>query len=298
MLTASDILFGAALPFALSLAVLLLIRKRWAAPLAIGVSFTLAFALIEGFAHLFPPSSAVAWLFYVGLLLTVLGLLDAAIAMPIWLRPIAVFIGTAIGLGLLLRFNFANHTWNLVHGLAYLAILAAIATIWWATLESTASEGGILMPVAAMLITGIGGLVSMLVADQIDGQALGALATALAGAALAGLLAKIPFTRGMAVVVSGIAVCALASAYFVSDVPMLDLGLVAIAPLLLFATRWLPLPRRPWLRSAIRLIITLIPLLIALGLAVAQFKREAAENSSEEMSSLQPVTPIAHTAVT
>ena len=138
------------------------------------------------------------------------------------------------------------------------------------------------MPVGAMLATGIGGLVVMLVADQTVGQAMGALAVALVGAAaVVGWFKDISLARGTAMVVAGVGVCAMAAAYFVSDVPMVDLVLVGVGPLVLAASVLLPNKGGPSLRLAIRLVIVLIPLGISLGLAVAQFRREAAEKSAD-----------------
>jgi hypothetical protein len=64
-----------------------------------------------------------------------------------------------------------------------------------------------------------------------------------------------------------------------------DVSRLAVAPLLLAGGGMLPLKMtRPWVRVAIRLAIVLIPLGIALGLAVAQFRREEAEKSADPYS--------------
>ena len=86
-------------------------------------------------------------------------------------------------------------------------------------------------------------------------------------------------------VISGIGACALAAAYFVSDVPILDLALIAVAPLVLAFGALLPLKKlRPWVGTIIRLCFVLIPLGIALAFAVRQFQREASEKSSDPYS--------------
>jgi len=291
MLSPSDILFGVLLPFALAGLTLTLARlvakgNSWAGPAAIGVAFVVAFGCIEGFAHIFPPASAVPWLFHVGLLFTLVGLLDAVVRMPVWVRAIVVSLATVLGAGLLLRFNFVNHTWDALHGSAWLVGIAGVAVIWWCCFEYAAVNAGVVMPLGAMFIMGIAGLVVMLVADQTIGQALGALAVALgAAAAVVAWFKDKSLVRGTAAVVAGVGACSLAAAYFVSDVPIVDLALVAIAPPLLAASGWLPLGKgRPWLRVLIRLVIVLIPLGIALGLAVKQFREEAAERSSDPYS--------------
>jgi hypothetical protein len=293
MLTRNDILFGVVLPFVLSGALLKVPRLLrcwgyWTGPLAVGVAFTAGFGCIEGSAHLFPfpPRSAIPWLFYLGLFFTLVGLLDAGVKIPKWVRPIIVFVAMGAGAGVLLRFQFVNHVWDAMQGSAWLMGIAGVGVVWWWCFESAAGEGGIVLPLGAMFITGIGGLVVMLVADQTVGQALGAMAVALAAAAaVVGWFGDVSLVRGTAVVVAGMGACALAAAYFVSDVPIVDLSLVAIAPLLLAGGIWLPMGNlRPWLRISIRLVIVLVPLGIALGLAVAQFQREALEKSSDPYS--------------
>jgi hypothetical protein len=289
MLTRNDILFGVVLPFVLSGALLkvprlLRYRGYWTGPIAIGVAFTAGFGCIEGSAHLFPfpPSSAIPWLFYLGLFFTIVGLVDALVKTPKWIRPIAVFVLIMVGAGVLLRFQFVNHVWDAMHGSIWLIGIAGVGVIWWACFELAASEGGVIMPLGAMFICGIAGLAAMLVADQTVEQAMGALAMALAAAAgVVGWFKDVSLARGTAVVVAGVGVCCLSAAYFLSDVPILDLSLVGVAPLLLAASGWLPLGKRPWLRVVIRLAIVLIPLGVALGLAAKQFRDEAAERSSD-----------------
>lgn len=291
MLTPSDIIFGVVLPLVLAAAVLLLSRLRkidgaWAGPVAVGGAFTVAFGCLEGAKHLFPPASATPWLFYIGMLFTGVGVLDAMVRMPGWLRAVVVFLATGLGAGLLLRFNFVNQTWDGLHGALWLSGIAIVAVVWWACFETAAREGGVVMPLGAMMVCGIGGLVVMLVADQTVGQAMGALAVALVGAAaVVGWFKDISLARGTAMVVAGVGVCALAAAYFVSDVPMVDLVLVGVTPLVLAVGALLPNKGAgPPLRLAIRLVIVLVPLGIALGLAVAQFRREAAEKSADPYS--------------
>jgi hypothetical protein len=288
MLTLHDILFGVVLPFVLAGLILLLARmtnqrRPWAGPLAIGLAFSVGFGCVEGSAHLFPPASAVPWLFYLGLLFTLAGLLDATVRMPMWIRALIVGLATVLGAGLLLRFNFTNHVWDASNGSAWLIAIGIVAAIWWICFEFTAAEGGVLMPLGGVFICGIAGLVVMLVADQTVGQALGAMAIALAAAAaVVGWFKSTSLGRGTSAVVAGAGVCALAAAYFVSGVPIVDLSLIVIAPLALAAGSWLPLKnRRPWLRVVVRLMIVLVPLIIALGLAIAQFRKEAAENSAD-----------------
>jgi hypothetical protein len=129
------------------------------------------------------------------------------------------------------------------------------------------------------------------VSDQTVGQPAGALAVALAGvAAVVGWFGDISLARGTAAVIAGVGVCMLAMAYFISGVPMVDLGLVAAAPLVLAAGAALPNNgSHPSRQLAIRLMIVLFPLGIALGLAVAQFQREKAENSADPYSEARPV---------
>jgi hypothetical protein len=296
VLSTGDILLGVLLPFVLAAGILKLARLmkiggQWTGPVAVGVAFTVAFGCIEGAKHLFPPASAVPWLFYVGVLFTGVGVLDASVRMPGWLRAVVIFLATGLGAGLLLRFNFTNQTWDALRGALWLGGIAIVAVIWWACFENVAREGGVVMPVGAMMVCGMAGLVVMLVSDQTVGQPAGALAVALAGvAAVVGWFGDISLARGTAAVIAGVGVCMLAMAYFISGVPMVDLGLVAAAPLVLAAGAALPNNgSHPSRQLAIRLMIVLFPLGIALGLAVAQFQREKAENSADPYSEARPV---------
>jgi hypothetical protein len=289
MLSTNDILSGVLLPAILSGLILLAgIRwasgRAWVSVLALGVPFTLAFACVNGAGHLLPPSGAVDWLFYLGLLFTGVGLVDSSVRLQLWARALAMFLAAGAGAFLLLRFNFINQTWDIAHGVGWLTLLAAVSTIWWACLETVALEGGILLPASAMLILGIGGLAIMLDADQTTGQAMGALAVALAAAAgIAIWRPAIRFARGACAVITGVGVCAIAGAYFISDVPALHLILIAAAPLMLLAGRWSPV-RRLWLAVGIRIALLLIPLGFALGLAVLQFRQEQADRSADPYS--------------
>ena len=107
MLTRSDLTFGVVLPLLLSTLILLLAwrpwrRKdsrpaRWGGPLAVGASFATTFAALQGVRHAVRASSAIMWLFYVGLGFTLLALIDAPLGTATMGAGILVFVASTAG---------------------------------------------------------------------------------------------------------------------------------------------------------------------------------------------------------
>lgn len=276
------ILAGVALPLAIALLVLptgwwLLKGKHyWPATVATGVAFIAAFGLLEGTSQLFPPRSAAPWLFYLGGGILVLAVLDSCVRMPAILRGLLVFLATGAAAGWLLKFNFTNGTWDLFHGLLWLAAIGAAATASWAALEFTASFGGIAAPMAMAATTGLAAIGTAMAADQTVGQGLGAMALVMTVALGFSLFSTKPtVARGSAIVVASMTVLLLSAATFVSPLELRTASIYALAPIALLVGL-IPLVRRarPWKRITIQIIALMIALGIALGFAVAQFQRD------------------------
>jgi hypothetical protein len=296
MLTSSDLLFGVVVPFALSAFILLIAWRPWkrtgAAPalwggaVASGLAFVTTFAVLQGPRHVLVPGSAILWLFYIGLGFTLLGVIDALVRFPRVMRGVAVFVATGSAAALLLRFNFSNQTWDALHGALWLGVIAAVAVLWWASFEQAAAGGTITGPLAMGAFSGVSGLIVALLVEQTTGQALGAMAIAfIVAVALLAWSRRASVERGTAMVLAGVGACALAGEYFISSLPIQYILLIAAAPLTLWVGRIPAIRRRrPWLRIVIQMVLLLIPLGIAAGMAIVQAKNDATMGSDPYMS--------------
>lgn len=221
------------------------------------------------------------WLFYLSLGFTLLGLADALVRLPGVVRGFLVFVAAGAGAGLLLRFNFANQTWDALHGALWLGAIAAMALLWWLSFEQSAFDGGMTAALAMGAVSGISAMIVAVLVEQTTGQAMGAMAIVFAVAAvLTGWSRQASVRRGTAMVVAGIGVSALAGSYFISSLPLQYLLILVFAPATLWIGR-IPVVRRlrPWMRVVVQLVLLLIPLGIAAGLAIAQAKRDATVGS-------------------
>jgi len=108
MLTSSDLIFGVILPFALATVILAIAWRPWnvlaarrgcGRPSGLRGGVRRRFALLQGPRHLFPPNSAIMWLFFVAIGFTLLGLIDALVLLPRTLGAILVFAAAAGGRG-------------------------------------------------------------------------------------------------------------------------------------------------------------------------------------------------------
>jgi hypothetical protein len=287
MLTSSDLLFGVALPLALATFILLLAWKpwrrggtppaQWGGPLAVGLAFAITFAALQGPRHVLPVNSAIMWLFYISLGFTLLGLIDSLLRLPLLVRGILIFVAAAVSAFILLRFNFTNQTWDALHGSLWLAAIAAVAVLWWASFEQSAIGGRMIASLSMAAVGGISALIVAVLVEQTTGQAMGAMALALTIAVvLAAWSRRASVERGTAVVLAGIGVTALFGEYFISSLPLQYVLLLGFAPATLWVGRIGFINRqRPWVRSIIQLILICIPLGIAAALAIAQAKRDA-----------------------
>jgi hypothetical protein len=300
MLTSSDILYGVILPFALSVVILLVAwrpwkRSRgtpaaWGGPLAAGAAFAVAFASLQGLHHVLALSSAIMWLFYIAAGFTLLGLVDASVRLPSALRAVLVFVAAVAASGMLLRFEFTNHVWDPQHGVLWLSAIALVTLLWWITLEQTAVGGAIVAPLAMGALGGSSALIIAVLVEQTTGQAIGAMTIAV-GVAMVMMIwsGKASLARGTAMVVAGVGVSALAAEYFVSSLPLQFVLLLAFAPVMLWSGRVPAIRRmRPWRRTAVRFVLLLIPLGVAVVLAILQARRDATIGGGDPYSLAGP----------
>ena len=88
--------------------------------------------------------------------------------------------------------------------------------------------------------------------------------------------------RGTSVVFAIIIVANLAAGLFAAEFPPIYVVLIGLAPLFLFAGRFMPTKWKPWQRGIVRLIIMTLPLGAAVGLALRQAKQDAGQQDQEE----------------
>jgi hypothetical protein len=303
MLTSSDLLYGVILPFALATIALSVAwqpwkRSRgtpaqWGGPIAAGAAFAATFVALQGPRHVFPPGSAIMWLFYVAVGFSLLGLMDSMTRLPKIVRTALVFVVAFCGAGLLLRFNFTNQTWDILHGAMWLGAIAGVAGLWWVSFEQSAASDGMTAPLAMAAVSGISALIIAVLVEQTTGQAMGAMAIALSVAIVLMIWSgKASLKRGTAMVVAGLGVNALAAAYFISSLPLRYVLLLAFAPAMLWLGKIPAIHRlRPWMRVGVQIVLLLIPLGIAAVLAVQQAKRDAAIEGDPYTLNVTPAWP-------
>jgi hypothetical protein len=131
-----------------------------------------------------------------------------------------------------------------------------------------------------------------LIAPIIPATALGALLAAIAASILK---SPITFARGPVLLWLTSIAALFAFLWLDTDqLPTRDLYWTATAPLLAWIPQWKPIHRRnAWQRESLRLLLVLVPVVIAIILAFNQHKKEAAESGDEygQVQSPAPMCP-------
>src|SRR5688572_23306548 len=206
MFTPREILYTAAVPFGVALAVLLVAwrpwrrgdravtRGAWGAPLGIGAGFLAAFALLDGRLPAWPPGEARHWLFYFVSALALLGVVEALLHAWLpgaaWLRAEALLVVLAAGLFLLFQSMLRNEAWTALEaGTRLLGMTVLVHAAWASTevlvLRLPRPAGPLVLGGFAMAVA----LVVMLSGSVVYGRLAGALAAATLAAAAVALAA-------------------------------------------------------------------------------------------------------------
>ena len=287
MITPDDLLRFAVVPLVLSLLIVAITwRRSWGPPLAVGLAFIAATIAVLGFAKVRTLGDATAWLAYAGLAFTAIALLVARLRWRWWLGLILLLVTTAAFSGFMLKFNFTNGTWSPVLGGVILLIISVTAVVIAGSMQIQRQP--ILTPLAMSMIGGIGGLTVMTLADQSLGEVVAAIGVALLPIFGAAFLQRRrpanPSTETL--IFGGLIATGLACGVYASEIPIVDALVIAGASPLFAVTALLPRWKlREWQRGTIRLVITAIPLLIVLVMAVREMQKENAA-SSEEVSTI------------
>jgi hypothetical protein len=290
--TARDMVWMLVVPGAIGLLLsilgVFLKNRAWTAPLAVTLAFLATFSFLTGHferPQIIPPPSmgAKGWLPSIALLGLLVGLIDSFVRLPSSVKALFVAIFTAAGLGLLLKFKFAAETWTPPQGAIAIAAFAIAAAIWCYILEDVTSQTPVTSLLVAWLICSCVGFVLLLIATLDFGQ----LGISLAACAFAFLPATIwkrsaGALRGLSAILAILIVSLLAGAYYTSELGTLQLLILLSIPIFLWLGRWLPIRSKPWQRSAARIAVTLIPLIVAVTLATIRFQHEQQQQQQDE----------------
>ena len=244
---------------------------RWIGGPLLGGALAFAFWHLRAKPH-FPPGTGdvIEWVFYMALGLGILGLLDAWLRPPLWLR--------AIGLLILWRIAIRLMLWPLVLGSLPVAenwidFFGLAAFAWWWSLEKVSQESPGLAGPLLLLIISLGSA-AILTSWHIVGSATvaaGAAVICAAATAMAAWRSRISLDRGGAAAIALPLLTLLIHGYFYTGDTLTAgqqffAGLVLISPMLALAGD-LPFPARR--RAPLRLAIRLAPVILAVGVAAA-----------------------------
>jgi hypothetical protein len=247
--------------------------RLWTAAPALGLAFLAAFPAINFGTWRIPaivPADSGGWLPIIAILAMIIGIIDAGIRRPLLARAMIVVIVAAIGLWAELKFKF-HAGWSRMNGALIICGFAVLAGVWWAALDDLATNSNVLAPLQMWLISAVSGVVLMLVGPVTYGK----FCLALAAGSFAMLWRQSPGAlRAAATVFAIVFVSILAGGFYLSDLSLLVLAMIASTALFVWIGRWLPSSWKPWKRGLTRLLITLVPLGTALILAVIQFQHE------------------------
>jgi hypothetical protein len=272
----APILLGVVLPWLIAGAVLLLAavltRRRcgaWAGILALGVGYVAGHIVVRGWPS-FPPGERTDWLFYLALVLVILGLVEArwlTRASFRWgLRSIVFFVAV-----LLIVFPRMRDAWQPVESVAWLAALLIAGVAAWLSLDGLVGRapawsflGCLALTVAGSAVVAFkSGLAVMALLE------FGLLATVL-GLLLAGCASKTLFAaaQGGAAGAGLLQPAMWLIGYFLAEVPSGCALLLGVA----LHTTWLveggPLRRlRPWQRGILAMVAAAGPVLLAVWIA-------------------------------
>jgi hypothetical protein len=185
-----------------------------------------------------------------------------------------------------------SRQWDEILTLKILAGLAiALAFVWGALLLLLRRPGGRAVPFAVAGTCLAAGATIMFSGYATGGGQLGLpLGAALAGAFIASLLLSGRRTTGGAVSLGVVGLFSyLVVGYCFADLTVTNAALLFFAPLACWLPE-LPLIRRlpVWLRSAVGVLLTVVPVMIALHLAHEKFVADSAKPSSDTPSDISP----------
>ena len=294
MFTAREILYTAAVPAAVALAVLLAswrpwrrgtrvsTRGHWGGALGAGLAFTAGFALLDGRVPPWPPEESRQWLFYFAAALTVVALVDAVVRawLPAaaWLRPEAALLLSAAAVFYLFRSMLQSEAWTAVEAGCRLLVMVVVLHAAWTFTELLVLR--LPRPAGPLVLSAFAGAVAMVLmlsGSVVYGRLAGILAiTPLAAAAVAPAAPGFSFARGGVTVIvpTAVAILFLGRFYVDPGVSVTNAALLLAGLVLPWAAAVPPLRRRrPWVRTTAALLLVLVPTATAVVRAQRDFVR-------------------------
>jgi hypothetical protein len=307
MFTPREILYTTAVPAGIALTVLLAAWRpwrravpvalgHWGAPLAAGVAFATAYALLDGEIPAWPPAQARHWLFFVALALTVLGLDDAIpfarLRASDWVRGEVALLVSGVLVLCLFGSLLSADTWPTPIAARWVVGMTAAVHVAWVSAERLSVR---LPRVAAPLVLVVFTLgvaaVTALSGSLVYARLAGVLAVVSAVAAVVAILATgFTLSRGGVTVVVPLTVAVLLLGYHLADpgVGILNGSLLLSGLLFPWFSR-LPLlrRRRPWVRGAVAVVLALMPVTAAVARAGIAFRKAQQQDTTGELYTLR-----------
>lgn len=248
-------------------------RGRWGVALSVGLGYMAAHAWVRGWLRPlawppFPALDAFDWLFYIALMGTLLGVVEAFRPTPAWARWENRLILVAGTLWVLLGSKVGD-AWDRRQSMIWLGSLGAGMLLFWGCLEGIADRRGrsALLP---MLIVAGGLTAALLVTHSLVLAALGmAVAGPLAVAWIFGWFSpRLTLGRGavpsLTLLLWSLGLCG----HFYSDLPAPSALAFAVAPLMMWVDRIGPFRRwSSWRAALLRGLAVAIP--VGVGVVVA-----------------------------
>jgi hypothetical protein len=273
------------IPAAVSLVILLIswqpwtaknVPGRWGGPIALAAGFVCMYKPINGTWPTLPPNGTTGWIFYIAIVAALFGLLDALTNSRLRWIGIVIILGGCFCV-------FLRGQWSVAEtrnsAIVWIVASTLVATLWMLVLEHSPTER-IVAPLVMLLVALFSSALLIMAHSIIYGRRAMALAGAvIPTVALITWRSRID-VRGSTIVFAAVLGALLIGGNFFADLTLWSVALVAAAPLALLISR-VPIirRRRAWARAIICILAAMLPLVLAVALALPEFLRSMANDA-------------------